>query len=87
LWNLLIAASFAGLYVTVGVAIFRYCLYDIDRIINRALVYGTLSATLALVYFGGVTATQALFRTITGQEELPQLVVVFTRVSTHTLKT
>ena len=46
---------------------------DIDIII----VYATLTGTLALVYFGGVTATQSLFRTITGHEEhLPQLVVV-----------
>jgi hypothetical protein len=40
------------------------------------LVYGSLTATLALVYFGGVTATQALLRTITSQEQLPQLAIV-----------
>jgi hypothetical protein len=62
--------------VTVGIAILRYRLYDIDIIINRTLVYGSLTLMLALVYFGGVTATQALFQTFTGQEELPQLVVV-----------
>jgi hypothetical protein len=66
----------AGLPVAVGIAVLRYRLYDIDRIINRTLVYGSLSAILALVYFGGVTATQALFRTLTGQEKLPQIVVV-----------
>ena len=62
--------------ISIGIAILRYHLYDIDLIINRTLVYGTLTATLALVYFGGVATTQALFRTLTGEEQLPQLVVV-----------
>src|SRR5215203_5182177 len=62
--------------ISIGIAILRYHLYDIDIIINRTLVYGTLTATLALVYFGVVTATQTLFRTLTGEEQLPQLVVV-----------
>jgi hypothetical protein len=62
--------------ISIGTAILHYRLYDIDIIINRTLVYGSLTAILAGIYFGGVTATQALFRTITGQEELPQLVVV-----------
>jgi hypothetical protein len=76
LWTLLDAATNMALYVAVGVAILRYRLYEIDIIINRTLVYGSLTATLALVYFGVVTATQALFRTLTGEEQLPQLVVV-----------
>jgi hypothetical protein len=64
------------LYASVGIAILRYRLYDIDIIINRALVYGTLTVSLALIYFVGVTATQALFQTLTGQPRLPQLAVV-----------
>jgi hypothetical protein len=76
LWNLLAGAAFAGLYVAVGIAILRYRLYDIDRIINRTLVYGSLTAMLALIYYGGVAATQAIFRTFTGQEEQPQIAVV-----------
>jgi hypothetical protein len=58
------------------ISILKYRLYDIDVAINRTLVYGTLTATLAAVYFGGVAIIQALFRTLTGQEQLPQLVVV-----------
>ena len=67
---------FAGVPIAVGIAVLKYRLYDIDIIINRTLIYGSLTVLLVLVYFGGVTATQAIVRTITGQEELPQLVVV-----------
>jgi len=56
----------AGLPVAVGIAVLRHRLYDIDFIINRALIYGSLTAMLAAVYLGGVTATQAIFRTLTG---------------------
>ncbi len=66
----------AGLPVAVGLAVLRYRLYDIDRIINRTLVYGSLTVMLALIYFAGVAATQAIYRALTGQEQQPQLAVV-----------
>ncbi len=59
--------SFGGVPVAVGVAVLRHRLYDIDIIINRALVYGPLTAVLALVYVGGVVGLQAAVRTLTGQ--------------------
>jgi hypothetical protein len=60
--------SFAGVPIAVGIAVLKYRLYDIDIIINRTLVYGSLSAMLALIYVGSVLGMQALFRTLTGQE-------------------
>lgn len=66
----------AAVPVTAGVAILHYRLYDIDRVINRTLVYGVLTISLALLYFGGVASIQYVFRTLTGQEQQPQLVVV-----------
>jgi hypothetical protein len=60
----------------VGVAILKYSFYDIDILINRTLVYGALTAMLAVVYFGSVTTTQATFRALTGQGRQPQLAIV-----------
>jgi hypothetical protein len=49
-----------------GIAILRYRLYDIDRIVNRALVYAALTASLLLVYLGGVVSLQYAFRALAG---------------------
>ena len=65
--NLLNVAIDVCLYAGVGIAILRYRLYDIDIIINRTLVYGSLTVSLALVYFGGVLSLQGLLRALTGQ--------------------
>jgi hypothetical protein len=54
--------------IATGIAILRYRLYDIDRLVNRALVYAALTVTLVLVYLGGVISLQYAFRTITGGE-------------------
>jgi len=68
--------GFAGVPVAIGFAVLKYRLYDIDVVINRALVYGSLTAVLITLYFGGVAMTQAIFRALTDQEQQPQLAVV-----------
>jgi hypothetical protein len=72
-WNMGIAA-FNFLPIAAGIAILRYRLYDIDVVINRTLVYGVLTAALALVYVGSIVLLQGLFRALTG--ETSQLAVV-----------
>jgi hypothetical protein len=73
---LLMDASALMIPLSIGVAMLRSRLFDIDVVINRTLVYGSLTLMLVLFYFGGVTATQTLFSALTGQQKLPQLAVV-----------
>ena len=79
-WTLL---SSAGWWLTLAIvplsltlSILRYRLYDIDVVINRTLVYGSLTVLLGLVYFGSVASLQYAFRTLTGHEDFPQLTIV-----------
>ncbi len=60
------AIGIIGIPIAAGIAILRYRLYDIDRIINRTLVYGLLTGTLGGGYFGGVVLLQLLFSPLTG---------------------
>ena len=64
---LLTDAMTAGIPVAGGIAVLKYRLYDIDRIINRTLVYGPLTATLVALYFGGVVLLQRVFVILTGE--------------------
>jgi hypothetical protein len=54
--------------ISIGIAILRYRLYEIDLIINRTLVYGSLTATLVALYFGGIVVLQRIFVALTGQQ-------------------
>jgi hypothetical protein len=57
-----------SLAVSAGIAILRYRLYDIDLLINRTLVYGSLTVTLVALYFGGIVVLQRIFVILTGQQ-------------------
>jgi PAS domain S-box-containing protein len=70
----LVIVGVVGLPVAVGIAILRYHLYNIDLLINRTLVYGSLTAVLAAVYLGSIVLFQVIFRAFTGQRS--QLAVV-----------
>jgi len=70
----LVLLSFGGVPTAVGIAVLKYRLYDIDLLINRALVYGSLTFALVFSYVVSVVVLQALFRALTGQGS--QLAVV-----------
>ena len=66
----LIGLAIAGIAVSVGVAVLRYRLYEIDRIVTRTLVYATLTVILGGAYVGLVLAGQALFSAFAGGSNL-----------------
>jgi len=62
--------------LSIGISILRNQLYDIDRLINRTLVYGSLTSILALIYFGCVVLLQNLVNGLTGQAGQSPLIIV-----------
>jgi hypothetical protein len=65
---MLALVGIVGFPTAVGIAMMRYRLYEIDILINRTLVYGTLTATLIAFYFVGIVVLQRLFVLLIGQQ-------------------
>ena len=63
----LTVVGLAGNPIGMGLAILRYRLYNIDTLINRTLVYGSLTAMLLAVYLGGIVMLQRVFVSLTGE--------------------
>jgi hypothetical protein len=57
-----------GMPISMGIAILRYRLYEIDLLINRTLVYASLTAMLVALYFGSIVGLQRVFVFLTGQK-------------------
>lgn len=74
--NIGFALGFSMLPLGAGIGVLRYRLYDIDILINRTLVYGSLTAVLAAVYFGGVYLAQTLVQAMSGQTRPQPIVIV-----------
>jgi hypothetical protein len=67
---LLVAVGDLSGPIALGVAILRYRLYEIDLIINRTLVYGSLTATLVALYLGVIVVLQRVFILLSGQQSI-----------------
>jgi hypothetical protein len=68
--NVTFTVGLLTLPISVGIAVMRYRLYDIDRIINRTLVYAVLTVSLGALYFGVVVGLQTLLRPLSGGNDL-----------------
>ena len=74
-WGIILPIALLLIPLSIGFSILRYRLYDIDLLINRTLVYGTLTVLLAVVYFGLIFALQYLLRGIISQNNDVAIVV------------
>jgi hypothetical protein len=74
-YRAIILVVFTGFPIVIGIAVFKYRLYDIDIIIRKTLVYGVLTILLALIYFGSVLLIQGLVTAVGGQQS--PIVIVF----------
>ncbi len=72
--------------VTIGVAVLRHRLWDIEIIIRRTLVYSILTVSLTLVFFGSVAVLQGLSALLIRQDHSP-LVTIFSTLATAALFT
>jgi hypothetical protein len=75
IWDLLFYLSILGIPVSIAIAILKHRLWDIDVLIRRTLVYSLLTASLGLVYLGGVTLLQNLFSSTSGQTSALSIVL------------
>jgi hypothetical protein len=76
MWSLILPVALLLIPLSIGFSILRYRLYEIDVLINRTLVYGTLTAILTLTYVGLILALQSLIHALTGQAGNQPVVIV-----------
>jgi hypothetical protein len=81
LYQLVWPLTLLGVPLSIGIAILRYRLWDIDRIINRTLVYGLLSGILGALYAGLIIGLESLAGVITGQKLQQPLVLVISTLA------
>jgi hypothetical protein len=74
-WSIILPVTLLPIPLSFGFSILRFRLYDIDVLINRTLVYGSLTALLALVYLGLIFGLQFLLRGIINQQNDVAIVV------------
>ena len=70
IWDFTMPVAISSVVAASGLAVLRYRLYDIDRIIGRTLVYGILTIILGAIYVGLVLAAQAVFSALAGGSNL-----------------
>lgn len=81
LTNVSIGTAISAIPVSIGIAILRSRLFDIDILIKRTLTYGVVTATLAALYLVGVIGLQGMVRPLTGQQgQQPWMIVLTTLV-------
>ncbi len=81
----LISLTFLLVPISIAIAMLRHRLYDVDTLINRALVYGSLTTALAALYIASVVVLQALVVVLTGKDQIPSLVFVISTLATAAL--